>query len=380
MEPERDDLVRSGPPLLGPSPLGPSPNGPWAAALSADDLILLNEEIAGMARAGLPLDQGLAVLAGEMGRSRLQTVTAHLADDLRQGRSLSEALDRQAGKVPPFYGALVAAGVRSGRIGDVLSTMTVYARAIADLRATVSSALVYPTLVLCFALALFGLVFYFLLPHFEKIFTDFHMKLSAFTEWIFALSHRPIYFVVVPAVLLGMVLLSWVFLRFSKKGRVAWARWVYMLPIAGGMVRSARLAAFTDLLGILVDHKVPLPEALRLAGEASSDPVMAAAAPKIVEALSQGKPLGEALRLRRGVPALLAWMAGLGEKRGQLGAALHQVSAMYRRQVELRSAYLRTVLPPILVILTAGIILVLFVVTMLLPMSSLMEGLTGAKK
>src|SRR5580693_1936284 len=69
--------------------------GPTAAQLSADDLIALNEEIAGMARAGLPLDQGLAALAREMGRGRLQKVTAKIAADLHAGFTLPEALDRQ---------------------------------------------------------------------------------------------------------------------------------------------------------------------------------------------------------------------------------------------------------------------------------------------
>src|SRR5205814_6446812 len=91
--------------------------------MTPDDLIALNEEIAGMARAGLPLDRGLAALAKEMGRGRLQQVTAALAQALRAGQTLPQALERQAGRVPPFYAGLVAAGVRTGRICGVLATL-----------------------------------------------------------------------------------------------------------------------------------------------------------------------------------------------------------------------------------------------------------------
>ena len=83
--------------------------------LSAEDLATLNEEIAGMARAGLPLDQGLAMLAREMGKGRLQRVTSDLADDLRSGLTLPEAIERQGSRVPPYYAALVLAGTRTGR-------------------------------------------------------------------------------------------------------------------------------------------------------------------------------------------------------------------------------------------------------------------------
>src|SRR4051812_28391534 len=123
--------------------------------MNAEDLIALNEEIAGMARAGLPLDQGLAALAREMDGGQLRRVTQALADDLRAGRTLPEALKRQAGQVPPFYSALVYAGVRSGRIAEVLATLTRYARSLQELRSTVVSAVFYPAVVLAFCLGLF---------------------------------------------------------------------------------------------------------------------------------------------------------------------------------------------------------------------------------
>jgi type II secretory pathway component PulF len=96
--------------------------------MSPDDLIALNEQIAGMARAGLPLDQGLDGLARDMGRGRLRRVTQALADDLRAGHPLPEALERLKGQVPPYYANLVTAGVRTGRLPEVLSTLTAYAR------------------------------------------------------------------------------------------------------------------------------------------------------------------------------------------------------------------------------------------------------------
>ena len=70
--------------------------------MTPEDLIALNEEIAAMARAGLPLDKGLSALAAEMNRGKLKNVTKELARDLSEGHTLPEALDRQGGRVPPF--------------------------------------------------------------------------------------------------------------------------------------------------------------------------------------------------------------------------------------------------------------------------------------
>jgi type II secretory pathway component PulF len=164
--------------------------------------------------------------------------------------------------------------------------------------------------------------------------------------------------------------------RFTEKGRILWARMVYAIPVVGTLIRSARMAAFTDLLAILVDHSMPLVDAFKLAGEASSDPLMAVDARAIQQELSQGKPLGEALRGRGMVPAWVSWMAGLGEQRGTLGATLHQVADLYRQQVEMRAALLRSVLPPFFIIGIAGLFVGFFVFTCMLPMIRLLEGLS----
>lgn len=345
--------------------------------MNAEDLIALNEEIAGMARAGLPLDQGLAALAREMSRGRLQRVTAAVADDLRAGRTLPEALQRQGGRVPPYYAGLVTAGIRSGRVGEVLATLTVYARSVADLRATVLNALFYPAVVLAFACGLFAFLCFFIVPQFQQIFSDFNMTLPAITEWAFAIGSRPLEYLVLPLlVVVGGVLLVRLVLRRTERGRRAWARFLYAIPVAGSLVRATRLAAFTELLAILVDNTVPLPEAVRLAGQASSDPLLAAAAVEVEQDLAQGQPLAEVLGKRRLVPALITWMMGLGEQRGTLGKTLHQVSELYRRQAELRAGLLRTLLPPLLIIATAGVLVGLFVMSIMLPLIQLLEGLS----
>jgi len=119
-------------------------------------------------------------------------------------------------------------------------------------------------------------------------------------------------------------------LRSTGRGRMLWARLVYAVPLAGTLIRSARLAAFADLLGILVDQSVPLPEALRLAGQASSDPLLAEGVKQVEADLNQGQPLGESLGRQKLVPQLVAWMTRFGERQGTLGSALHHIAQMFR--------------------------------------------------
>jgi len=363
-----------------PAPPFAAPPRPARGVLSADDLITLNEEIAGMARAGLPLDQGLAALAREMGGGRLQQVTDQLAADLQSGLTLPQALQRQQGRVPPFYAALLAAGIRSGRIGDVLATMTFYARSIADFRASVASALFYPAVVLALGLALMIFVGFAVLPQFVQVFQEFKLRLPLLTQVLVFIGQYPLEILVLPVALAVVgVVTTWWGLQSGPRGRVLWARFVYGLPLAGTLIRSARLAAFADLLGILVDQSIPLPEALGLAAAASSDPLLTEGGDRIANDLRQGLPLGKALEQHGLVPQLVVWMIGFGEKQGTLGSALHQVAQLYRRQAEVRANLLRTVLPPLLIVAIAGTLGLLFIFGLMAPMGSLLEGLSGTK-
>jgi type IV pilus assembly protein PilC len=348
-----------------PSPAEPGSPRSASGPLSADDLIALNEEIAGMARAGLPLDQGLAALAREMGRGRLQQVTRQLADDLRAGHTLPQALQRQEGRVPAYYAALLTAGIRSGRVSEVLGVLTAYARSLADFRAAVVSALVYPATVLALGLGLVVFTGAAILPGFVDIFDQMRLRLPLLTEWLLFIGAHPLETLVLPIVVAIVVpaTVRWR-LRSSPWGRAVWARLVYALPVAGTLIRSARLAAFTDLLGILVDQSIPLPEALRLAAEASGDPLLTEGAGACEQQLRQGLPLGAALQQQRLVPQLIIWMTTFGEKQGTLGATL---------------PLLRTILPPLLIVGVAGFLVALFVFGVLAPMAALLEGLSGGK-
>jgi general secretion pathway protein F len=203
------------------------------------------------------------------------------------------------------------------------------------------------------------------------------MRLPAATQFVLLIGQRPLQVIVYPVVgLVGGFLLIRFSLSLTEAGQRAWAHFLYAIPLVGTLLRSARLAGFAELLGILVDHEVPLPEALRLAGEASSDPLTRASSRRVQEFLSNGVPLAEALRGRGLVPEWVAWMMGLGERRGTLGKSLHQIADIYRRQVEMRAALLRSVLPPFLVIGTAGVFVTFFVFALMLPMVKLLEGLS----
>jgi type II secretory pathway component PulF len=240
----------------------------------------------------------------------------------------------------------------------------------------VIEALFYPAVVMGLAFVLLGGLVFFVLPQFEQTFRDFQMQMPPITEFVLKIGRHPFVALGVPVALLAGAVLLWGLLGMSPRGQITWTRIVYSIPVIGTLIRAARLAAFADLLAVLVEYEMPLPEAFRLAGEASSDPLMAGRSAMIYTRLSQGMALSAALRGFGLLPEWVAWMAGTGEQRGALAPALRQIAAVYRRQVDARAALLRSVFPAIVIIATAGMLVTTFAFAIMLPMIRLLEGLS----
>lgn len=344
--------------------------------MNPDDLAQLNNQISAMAQAGLPLDTGLGCLARDMGPGKLRAVTRELADDLHRGVTLPEALARHDKDLPPFYAGLVQAGIRTGRLAEVLQTLTTYARSISLTRWIIVESLLYPAVILVLAVVLFSGVTYFLLPLLAKPLVDFKMQLPATTRVMLRIGENLPWIVGLPAVGLSVLfLLARWYLRRSPAGREQWTRFIYSLPLLGSLIRAARLAAYVELLAIMVEHEVPLHEAIQRAGLASSDPLLESQSRTIHDQLVQGRKLGEILRGHGLLPEWVAWMTLAGERQGTLASTLRQVAENYRRQVDARAAVLRSVLPPVLILVTAGVIGIAFILTLAIPLIRMMNGL-----
>jgi type II secretory pathway component PulF len=163
-------------------------NGVWDT-LTGDEAAALSHQIASLTSAGLPLAPGLAALGEELPRGRLRRSLNELADTLESGVLLDEAIEKQERRIPPHLRGLVIAGIRSGRLGDVLSRFTAYAGIGTELRRKLWLALAYPILAMTLALAVFGFVNAIVVSKYEAIFKDFNIPIPLLTVIVIGVSH-----------------------------------------------------------------------------------------------------------------------------------------------------------------------------------------------
>jgi type II secretory pathway component PulF len=343
---------------------------------SLSELQALNTEMASLARAGVPLELGLSHLASTL-PGKLGGLAERMAQRMQQGRSLVQALEQEGRGVSPTYVAVVEAALEAQQLPQALDALVEYGSAVQDLRRRVMLALLYPALVAVFAYGLFCLFVVQVTPVILETLelapesAQFPLRAIQFVRDT-ALLWIPLLPVLGVAVLWivsrGLAALSSVRLDSGSVLNGAW------FPGVTGLYADLDRSQTTGLLGLLLDHGVPLPRALQLTGAATRSPSLAGACARLAAGVEQGRSLKSLVENERQLPPLMVRLFRAGESEGRLSDALAQAATIYRRRAVRRAEWLRTILPPAMVALVGGGITLLYALTLFLPLKSLWMG------
>ncbi len=345
-----------------------------ASGLTGAETAELSRQIAGLTRAGLPLAAGLAALSEELPRGRLRRSMADLAHALEAGAPLDQAIGDQKETIPPHLRGLVVAGVRSGRVGDVLARFSGFAGLGVNLKRRLVLSLAYPLLTLMITLGLYFFVSTFTVRQFESIFKDFGIPLPGMTIFII-MGSRFINRVSGPLGTVVLVLVvAWLAARLLLKPAVRRSLST-QLPLFGPIWAATRLSEFCHFLALLLEGQLPLPEALRLTGEGLEDSSMERACAVMASEVESGRSLDQAMsklwRFPPGLPRLLGW----AENQMALSEVLHLAGVLFESQARSRATLAGTTVTIVCVILVLALVMV--IPGLFLPLITLISRLSG---
>jgi type IV pilus assembly protein PilC len=354
--------------------IGPAQPPPRGRPLRSDDFAAFNQQLAQLTAAGMPVEQGLRLIATDLRKGRMARTIEQVAAELERGTPLDQAFEKFGNQFPPLYGRLIRAGIKSNNLPGVLLNLGRHMEAIGRLRQSLWGVIAYPL----FVLIAFGLLISFVaisvLPQFEKVYADFHMRLPFITEALLSFGHvAPALIVALLAGLIGGPIL-WGLLQSMGYGPAIIENVVIPLPLIGPILRDNLLARWCDAARIAVDAGLDLPSALSLAGEATGSRHLTRDGDALTAALAAGQPLTAARTrlLPPSVPATLQFSSGTND----LGTTLGSLAELYQRQADLRLAALPGILTPILVIVLA-LLIGFVIIALLAPLISLIEGISG---
>ena len=338
--------------------------------LSQKEIALFTGELATLLESGLPLDKSLSVLMGlTEDNERLSKLVARVLEKVKGGSALADSLEKQTGTFTKFYLNMIRAGEAGGSLSEVLTRLSEYLERSRELKDTVSTALIYPAILLVMSLASLFVMLTFVVPQFTEMFESAGKALPVSTQIVVALAEwlQSYWWALVLAVLLISAYMN--FQLADPVTKKVWDKRFLELPLAGNIILNKETANISRTLGTLLGNGVSILTALVIVRETVDNLVLAAAIQDAEEQLKQGKNMSDAL-LEKGIfPKMAMQMIKMGEETGRLEEMLLRVASVYDKQLRIAIQRMLALLEPALIILL-GLMIAGIIVSILLAILS----------
>ncbi|TCS39071.1 MSHA biogenesis protein MshG [Paucimonas lemoignei] len=346
-------------------------NGEWWRQLFEEkvrsiDVQLFSRQMYTLLKAGVPIMRGLAGLQESAVNKSFSRVLKDVRESLDAGRELSASLRRHPEVFSTFYINMVRVGETTGRLEEIFLRLFDHLEFERDMRQRVKTALRYPTFVVVAMIVAIGVINYFVIPAFAKVYAGFKAELPWMTRLLIASSDFTVQYWWV--ILLGLVGAVGGFIAWTRtpKGRYRWDKIKLRMPIFGKIVLKATLARFARSFALASKSGVPIVQGMNVVAQTVDNAYIASR----IEQMRDGVERGESI-LRTAVttgvftPVVLQ-MVAVGEESGSLDDLMDEIAGMYEREVDYELKTLASQIEPIL-IAGLGILVLIMALGVFLP-------------
>jgi type IV pilus assembly protein PilC len=326
--------------------------------INTERFLTFNQELLALVRAGLPLLQSFEIMLERQKNLRFKEVLVDIRDKIKSGVSLSDAFASYGPQFPPIYSTSLRAGERSGDLEGVLRRFLRYQKMIVALRKRVTTAMIYPTVLVILSIGMVFVMLTKVIPKFAEFYQGFNAELPPFTRIMIGVSTalNQHFFVVLGIVAAAVFLIR----RWAQStGRVAWDRVKLNIPLVGGILHRFGIMQFTQSLGTLLSGGTPMVPAIEIATQSVTNQMMANKIFDIVQNVREGEPLWHSLEQTGVMSDLAIEMIKVGESTGALTEMLANVSEFYDEEIEARLQRLVAAIEPIILVFMGSIIAIL---------------------
>ena len=343
--------------------------------VKASELAIATRQLATMVSSGMTILRALYVLESQTKSKLLRETIAAVRRDVEAGLLLSDALERHPKVFSPLYVAMVRAGETGGVLEEAMLRTADQLEKDASLRRQIRAAMIYPALVITFAIVVLLALVAFLIPVFENVFKQFPGKLPALSQFMVDFSHlltRQWYVLVVFVVLAVVAFLSF---KRSKWGRPHWDAFKLRVPLKiGDVVQKVAIARWSRTFSALVSAGVPILQSIEITGRTAGNAVIEDAMGDVITSVKAGGTIAEPLRKAPVFPAMVSHMVGVGEETGALDSMLTKIAEFFEDEVAAAVKALTSIMEPVMII-TVGSIVGVIVISMYLPLFSIYNSI-----
>ena len=347
--------------------------------VNTKQLVTFTRQFSTLQDAGLPVLRSLKILEGQMKPGALKNALIDVVDDIESGQTLSEAMAKHPKAFDRLYVNMVRAGEAGGALEVILRRLAEFKEKAQSLARRVKGAMVYPIAVVTVAVLILIFIMIYIIPKFEKIFTDFKLKLPAITEFLMASSKWTVKNWYVIPMIPVFIWLFFKLVRLNKTGAYIMDKIKLKIPVSGMIIEKSIVARTTRTLGTLISSGVPILEALAIVRETCMNMVFEEMYLRVYESIREGETISQPMRESRLVEDMVVNMVDVGEETGDLDSMLNKIADVYDEEVDVAVESLISLLDPLMVVVL-GLIVGTNVIALFMPLVSLIEGLSGTKK
>ena len=341
-------------------------------------LTVFTRQLSTLISAGLPLLRSLRTLGKQEKDANLKKIMAGLSESVEGGTTFSEALTQHPKAFNKLYVNMVKAGELGGVLEIVLTRLAEFAEKSQRIKGKVTSAMVYPLVVLTIAVGIVTFLMLFIVPKFEAIFKDMlgGRPLPFITQMIMDLSR----FIQGNFILIAVaIIVTVVAARFAMKMpgvAAAVDNYKLKIPLFGDMLTKTSVARFSRTLGTLVSSGVPILQALNITRDTAGNLRVSKAVESIHDNVKEGESMVTPMEASGIFPPMVVSMVQVGEETGQLPDMLTKVADVFEEEVDNAVSGLTSLLEPVMIVLLA-LVVGTIVVALFLPLITIIQDLTG---
>ena len=341
-----------------------------AGNVKAADLALVTRQLATLVSSGSPLEEALSMTAKQSERRTVRHVMSAVRSRVLEGHSLASGLKTYPSVFSNMYSATVAAGEQSGHLDAVLDRLADYTESRQEIQQKMSSALIYPVILVIVSLAIVAGLLVFIVPKIVRVFESMNKEVPPLTQIMINisdfLSAYGLYLVA------GLVIAFFLFKQLLKipAWQFRWHKFMLKLPLVKKLVRSANTGRFARTLSILASSGVPILDAMAISSKVVENLPMRRAVEDAALKVREGTPIYKALEQSGYFPPMTVYLIASGEKSGKLDDMLERSAVQQERETDTLVSSMLSLFEPIL-ILVMGVVVLLIVMSIMLPILNL---------
>jgi general secretion pathway protein F len=338
------------------------------------ELAAATRQLATLLGAGLPLDEALSTIVGQLEQPVLARSLGRVREEVIQGEALHTSLAKQGRIFPPLFVNMVQVGENTGTLDKVLQRLADFLEEQARMKSRINSAMAYPILMALVGTGVLGFLLTFVVPKVTRMIQDLGQSLPLPTLILIrSTDFMTRYWWLIALILVGAGLALARHVR-TEQGRLTLDRLALKVPLFGRLNLLIATSRFSRTLATLLQSGVPLLNALDISQNLMQNRILRQALEDTAVAVREGESLADPLRRSGVFPPMLAQMSAIGERSGELEKMLFRVAEAYEHQVEMSLAGLLSLLEP-LMILVMGTVVGFIVMAILLPIFQASSGM-----